>query len=173
MLELKLQKETLQRHHSTSLIIVQCLNWNLTATALLLRGSTTYNRTMLELKYRCSRRDLYSYSLIIVQCLNWNFRSSFRSRLDSWLIIVQCLNWNLALSFGCSFLFRLIIVQCLNWNNPAYIGVVNARRSYNRTMLELKFLNRCPEIGSRRLIIVQCLNWNTFPTEKRDTGQSL
>ena len=54
------------------LIIVQCLNWNLT-----------------RLPTASSER-----SLIIVQCLNWNSLIYLAKYSFALLIIVQCLNWN-------------------------------------------------------------------------------
>ena len=57
---------------AVELIIVQCLNWNPTQAGQM-AWSDAYNRTMLELKSkeRFYLRDDVT-KLIIVQCLNWN-----------------------------------------------------------------------------------------------------
>ena len=125
--------------HTDNLIIVQCLNWNTRINSLVTDNISTYNRTMLELKfnfslifpmivnsynrtmlelkYHCGSRWRSGCAfLIIVQCLNWNFLRSKGLILSLFLIIVQCLNWNGMKQNGSGLYFQLIIVQCLNWN---------------------------------------------------------
>ncbi len=124
------------------LIIVQCLNWNGGINKIAF-SYCSYNRTMLELKF-----VYFSYSVIFKNPYNrtmLELKYVFPyERTSRWkLIIVQCLNWNWR---RMSFQYRtgeLIIVQCLNWNS-LHVIIKYSGGSYNRTMLELKFINdRC------------------------------
>ena len=142
------------------LIIVQCLNWNV----LRCRhrdGFCTYNRTMLELKFQFAGQSIATRFLIIVQCLNWNVNGVLTNDSATLLIIVQCLNWNSSLSPEVCrwFAYNRTMLELKSLKSEQ-IRLPHLY-AYNRTMLELKYPFQF--IGRRVsvLIIVQCLNWNS------------
>ena len=98
--------------------------------------------------------------LIIVQCLNWNSASGVPAGGWAPLIIVQCLNWNISIHWDSKkeWTYNRTMLELKYINS---YRVANSCITYNRTMLELKWRHICRSIRRQQLIIVQCLNWNS------------
>ena len=117
MLELKSADREKIEQKQRELLIVPCWNWNLPVRQA--PGPlSSFNRTMLELKCINLRPIKCYYILLIVPCWNWNY--VFRPKT-----IVQT---------------SLLIVPCWNWNFPLLRRGEASLITFNRTMLELKFL---------------------------------
>ena len=121
----------------------------------------SFNRTILELKWRrhkqlqqpgklliepywnwnyCSAGVRWTFdSLLIEPYWNWNISAVSRTATIDYLLIEPYWNWNINMNIRCDGLFDLLIEPYWNWNLPVTSPDSVIVWSFNRTILELKF----------------------------------